>query len=272
MTVFKTIGVQQYMFRDHFRDEAEAARTLKRIRKIGFSNIELCGFLMGPDESEEYDWKALLAQADMKVCGIHDALENLLKNLEAMIEKAKKLNTRYLVAGASVETDFSCVDSVTKLIKNINNLGELLKDRDLALLYHNHNMEYEKAGAEQITGMERIIDGIDPNYVKLEIDTFWMQKGGANPVAWCEKAKGKIEFLHINDCGVPRTGPGVPIRDTVGAELGRGNMELQAIADTVKKSNCDILILETHDDWINGDPFESAEISYAYIKKHWCYG
>ena len=144
----KSIGVQQYMFRDHFKDEDEAACTLKKIREIGFDSIEICDILINPEKSLkgtplevkiEYDWVSLLTQADMKVCGIHDTLENLRKHPEYMINKAVKLGTNCLVAAVTVETDFSCAESVKRLVKNLNDLGKLLKDSGITLLYHNHN-------------------------------------------------------------------------------------------------------------------------------------
>jgi len=273
----KTIGVQQYMFRDHFKSETEAAQTLKKIRAIGYDSIELCEFLTDPDKSikgsplevkQEYDWTALLKQADLKVCAIHDTLENILKAPEAMVDKAKRFGALYLVAAATLKTDFLSAGSVAKFIKDLNSLGKQLKDNGIALLYHNHNMELERAAEDQVTGMERLVNGIDPKYVKLELDTFWLQNGGANPVVWCEKAKDKIEILHLNDCKVLQSAPGDCVRTAVGAELGSGNMELKAILKAAITSGCSCLVLETHDNWINNDPFESSGISYRYIQEH----
>lgn len=269
-------GVQQYMLRDHFKTEMEALNTLKKIKNIGYDSIELCGFLMEPCEltkgtplevKEKFDWDKLVKEAGIDICSIHEIFELMLNDPEAYIKKAKSFGITLMVSAATMATDFREPESVKKLTKDLNSLGRIFKDAGITLLYHNHNMEFARVPSTENIGMDYILNGTDPDLVKSEFDAFWAQNAGADPTVWCEKLKGRLFALHVNDCGVPNDGPGVSIRTAVGKELGTGNMELKKILNTAIGAGCKRAILEMHDNWINGDPFASMAVSYQFIKK-----
>ena len=70
----------------------------------------------------------------------------------------------------------------TELARRLNESGKELAKQDIKLAYHNHSFEFEKYG--DATGFELIYDLSDPQYVEAQIDTAWMQKGGADVVSW----------------------------------------------------------------------------------------
>ncbi len=272
-----TTGVQQYMFRDYFKSEAQAVETMKRIKETGYDAIELCGFLMEPTEltkgtplevTARFDYPALVKEAGIGVCSLHEVLEMMIADPDGYIGKAQKFRTTSMVSAATVATDFADIKSVRKLTKDLNALGEIFKKAGINLVYHNHNMEFAHVHGTSLTGMDFILSETDPEYVKAELDAFWTTNSGANPVTWVQKFSGRMTHLHLNDCGVPDDAPGVSIRAAVGRELGAGNMELEKIIQGAKQSACQTIVLETHDNWINNDPFESCAISYRYLTTH----
>ena len=269
-----TAGVQQYMFRDHFKSEAQAVETMKRIKAIGYDAIELCGFLMEPTEltkgtplevNTHFDYPALVKEAGIQVCSLHEVFEVMLNDPDAYIKKADKFGIKNMVAAATISTDFRELSSVKRFTDGLNRLGKAFGDAGVALVYHNHNMEFARVPGTQKTGMDFILEDTDPAYVKAELDTFWTTNSGANPLSWTERFAGRLTHLHLNDCGVPDDGPGVSIRTAVGKELGTGNMELEKIIQAAGKAGCRTIILETHDNWIGNDPFKSCRVSYDYL-------
>ena len=278
MTKAKKTGIQQYMLREHFKTEQEALETLKRVKAVGFDSIELCGFLTEPNELLKgtpleikviYDWPQLIRESGLEVAAFHELLEDMLADPDRFIGKAKDYGIDTMVAAAVFTTDFSSLDSVKKLVTDLNSLGQRFKEAGINLLYHNHNMEFARIHGTNSVGMDLIYRDTNPALVNAEMDAFWTQNSGANPAVWAEKLNGRLKYLHINDCGVPDDKPGVSIRPAVGRELGAGNMELDTIFAAAIKAGCEQIILETHDNWINNDPFQSMAISFKFLQEHY---
>jgi sugar phosphate isomerase/epimerase len=91
-----------------------------------------------------------------------------------------------------------------------------------------------------------------------EIDTYWIQHGGADPVAWCAKLANRLPLLHIKDYTVLPTGK--PDFTTIGA----GNLNWPGIIAAADKSGCAWFIVEQ--DFTPGDPFDAVKQSFEYIK------
>ena len=84
--------------------------------------------------------------------------------------------------------------------------------------------------------MDYIYQNTKPENLQAEIDTYWVQYGGANPVAWCEKLTGRLPLLHLKDYGIP---------------------------PAAEASGCEYYIVEQ--DTCPGDPFDSIKKSYDYL-------
>ena len=93
-----------------------------------------------------------------------------------------------------------------------------------------------------------------------ELDTFWVQAGGSDVVAWIEKLSGRLPFIHLKDYGIK------PPRDRYFAEIGRGNLDWHRILPAAERAGCQWFIVER--DSGDVDPFESLRISYDYLREH----
>src|SRR5881397_3213388 len=51
--------------------------------------------------------------------------------------------------------------------------------------YHNHSHELERYG--DLTGLETLFAGAPADALNAELDTYWLQHGGANPSAWIRR-------------------------------------------------------------------------------------
>jgi sugar phosphate isomerase/epimerase len=270
------IGIQQYMLRDHVKSEEKIKQILKQLKRTGFQYIEMCGFLTEPhpmlkgtdlELKEAFDWPAYLKETGIGVCSIHEPIEDIAADTQKIIDRARKLGTDHVVVAGSFATDYTDLDSVKKLVHDLNGAGRRLKDAGMTLLYHNHNAEIAKLKGTRDVSLDYIYNETDPDYVNGQVDVFWLQSGGANPEAWVDKLGKRVKALHLNDAGPSDDVPGALIRGLVGRELGRGNMNLKSIIGKAAKNGCGTVILETHDNWINGDVAESMKISFDFLKE-----
>ena len=75
-----------------------------------------------------------------------------------------------------------------------------------------------------------------------------------------------MDLYHINDRGSRVTGPAMtPILKSGAMELGTGTMDLPTLVDIAQENGVEAIVLETHNNWINGDPMQSIEISGKYL-------
>ena len=139
----------------------------------------------------------------------------------------------------------------------------------MKLLYHNHNVELQRVSEEK-TAYDLIVENTDPQYVNFELDTYWMADGGADVTALVNKLSDRMVMWHINDRGCRKKGPFItPILKEDAAELGTGNMPLDAILETVKaNTGVEAIVLETHKNWIDNDPIKSLTVSAEWFRKN----
>jgi sugar phosphate isomerase/epimerase len=80
----------------------------------------------------------------------------------------------------------------------LNHLGELCKQKEIKLCWHNHDKEFianEQGGLP----FDFLMNHTDPSLVKCEMDIYWVKKGGGDPLQVLKKYPGRISILHVKD-------------------------------------------------------------------------
>ena len=139
---------------------------------------------------------------------------------------------------------------------DLDHAGKVLHDAGQVLTYHNHAIELLRLG--DTTLLQYIYDQTDAKHLQGEIDTYWIQYGGGNQVAWCESLSGRLPLLHMKDYQFTAAD-----RPTY-CEVGSGNLNWKKIIAAVEASGCEWFIVEQ--DTCPGDPFDSVRKGFEYIK------
>ena len=114
--------------------------------------------------------------------------------------------------------------------------------RGLTYAYHNHDFE-----------MVALPDGSYPidhllgDSVPFEPDLAWMVVGGADPLPFLAKYKGRIPAVHVKDVAAP----GTCLDEKGFADLGHGVMDWQTLWDASVAAGSQLMVVE-HDlpsDW-----------------------
>ncbi|WP_051212767.1 sugar phosphate isomerase/epimerase family protein [Butyrivibrio fibrisolvens] len=277
-------GVQQIMIGSRCNSYESALSTLRAIKSAGYDGIELNDFMIKPTpfivrlltkfagmptgNGGKLDWKKLISESGLKVISLHSYLNSIEENPEAVAKEALSFGTNTVVITGMYRFDYENFAEVKKLAERLNNAGKALLPYGVKLLYHNHNVELQKV-SEDKTAYDVIIENTDPQYVNFELDTYWMADGGADVTALVNKLSDRMVMWHINDRGCRKKGPFItPILKEDAAELGTGNMPLDAILETVKaNTGVEAIVLETHKNWIDNDPIKSLTISAEWFRK-----
>ena len=275
-------GVQQIMLGTVTGSESQARETLRRIRAAGYDGVELNRFMIHPSSlmvrmmtraagmptgrGGKLDWAALLREAGLEVISLHADLGSLEREPEAVAEEAKRFGTDTVVITGMYRFDYGDDGAVTRLARRLNAAGERLREDGLSLLYHNHNAELIRLGDGE-TAYGRLLQETDPSAVNYEFDSYWFTDAGADAAAWMQRLGSRIRLWHVTDRGF-RVKPGpamTPILKADCLEAGTGTMDLDGLRAIARENGVKAEVLESHKNWIQGDPVKSLEVSAAWM-------
>ena len=243
-------AVQQIMLGTVTGNETQARETLRKIKAAGYDGLELNRFMihqsslmvrlmtraagMPTGKGGALDWHALLKESGLSVVSLHADLGSLEREPEAVIAEAKSFGTDKIVITGMYRFDYTDEKSVCELAQRLNRCGEKLKNENLSLLYHNHNIELLSVRPGR-RAYDVLIEETDPNYVNFEFDSYWFTDGGADAKAWMRKLGTRMKLWHINDRGSRQKGAAMtPILNADSMELGTGNMDLDGLREIIR--------------------------------------
>lgn len=241
-----------YTLRDFCKTPAEVEQTLKKVRDIGYTAVQVSGICEVPAD----DLNKMLADNGLTCCATHANSNEIRQNPEGVIESLQKLNCTYTAYPFPKGIDLAKEEDWSALIADLAAAGEKMAAAGITLCYHNHHQEFVQHNGK--TMLARIYDEVSPEFLQGELDTYWVQFGGGNPVSWLRKLRGRTPLLHLKDFQI--TPEGKPFY----CEIGNGTLEFPAIIEEADAGGCKWFIVEQ--DTCPGDPFDSLKISFDYIK------
>ncbi len=246
------IAAQLYTIRDFTKTPAEVAKSMAKIRDIGYDAVQISG--MGPIDPTEC--RKIMDDNGLEVAATHIGFERMRDETAAVIEEHNILGCKYPAIGGLPGEYRTGAEGYERFAKEATEVGRKLAEAGLTFGYHNHSFELERFGNR--TGLQIIYEDSDPTYVTGEIDTYWVQHGGGDPAAWIRKLQGRIFLAHFKDMRI------------VGgqqqyAEVGEGNLNWPNIIEACKGAGVEWYIVE-QDQCYDRDPFDSLKISYENLR------
>ena len=277
-------AVQQFMLGMVMNNEAQARDTMRKMKEAGYEGIELCGFMIHPTglmvrlmtkaagmpvgRGGKLDWQGLVKAAGLQVVSLHTDLGSVERDPAVVAAEARAFGTKYAVITGMYRFAYGEEKTVRDLAARLNKAGEALKKEGVSLLYHNHNCELQRVSETQ-RAYDVLLTETDPAAVNFEFDSYWFAAGGANPLAGMERLGSRMKLWHINDRGARLAGPAMtPILKTDSAELGTGNMPLEALAEQAKRVGVEAVVLESHRNWVDKSPVRSFQVSAEFLNQH----
>ncbi len=250
------VAAQLYTVRDHCQTVSDLAASLKKIRAIGYPAVQVSA--IGPIPEDEL--VKLLAGEGLVCCATHEPGEKILNDPPAVVARLKKLGCRYTAYPYPANVNFDTLAGIHDLAGKLNAAGKVLNDAGLVLGYHNHSLEFRRVEGRLV--LEEIYARTDPRFVQGEIDTYWVQHGGGDPVDWCRRLKNRLPLIHLKDYVADAKSQ--PTYCAVGA----GNLNWPEIIRAADAAGCQWYIVEQ--DTAHGDPFDELQRSFDYIAERLC--
>jgi len=248
-------GVQTYTFRRSIGNDP--AKVLDTIKMLGFTEVEGGG---GRISSE--DFKKLCDERGISIPSTGAGYDQLVKSPDSVAMRAKALGSKYVMcAWIPHENGVLTLENAKKAVEDFNKAGKYLKENGLILCYHAHGYEFQPY--EDGTLLDYIVKNTNPEYVSFEMDIFWIQFGGGDPVALLKKYGDRWKLMHLKDMrkGIKKDLTGGTSTENDVA-FGTGQIDIPAILKEAKKIGIKHYFIEDESSNIT----EQLPISIAYLK------
>ena len=187
------IGAQLYSVRTLVQDAEGLKNTLKSLKEMGYNTCQLSGQSRDiPDEVV----RDILEETGMTPVVTHNSMDDFDKELDALIRRHKIWGVKYAGLGSMSGEYRGSAEGFKKFALHINEIAKKLADEGLTFVYHNHAFEFERF--DGVLGMDILFDTFCPE-AQFELDTYWVQAGGCDPVAWIKKVNGRMDVGHFKD-------------------------------------------------------------------------
>lgn len=222
------IGVAPYTFRRSFPNGVAA--TLDTIKMMGFTEIEGGGGRM-----DAMEYKKLCDERGLSIPSMGTGYKQLVENTQEIIDRAKIYGAKYIMcAWIPHETGDFNFENAKKAVEDFNQAGKTLAENGLTLCYHAHGYEFREHGGGTL--LDYMMDQTNPEYVSYEMDIFWIQFGGGDPVKLLEKYGDRWKLMHVKDMkkGIKKdlTGLTDPEHDVA---LGTGQVDIEGVMRAAQK-------------------------------------
>ena len=237
------IALQLYTIREELGQDFRAG--IERIAQMGYVGVETAGF---PGTTVE-DASKLFKDLGLAVCSAHTGLP-VGDDKNDILDTIAALGCSRIISGRGPD-DFKTVDLIKKTCELFNQAGATAKQQGFAFGIHNHWWEFEKLDGRPV--YQIMLECLAPE-VFFEIDTYWAQTGGSDPVKVVAELGSRAPLLHIKD------GPCVKGEDMVA--VGEGKVDFPGIVQA-SGANAEWMIVEL--DSCGTDMMEAVEKSYCYL-------
>jgi len=244
------ISAQLYTLRNYTKTPEDFLKTLVKIKEIGYKSFQLSG--AGPMEPAYI--RKCLDQTGLVMSATHTAPQRLRDDLPNVIAEHRLWGCEFVGIGMMPEEYRDDYEGIVRFSREFNEIGKKLKASGLTLIYHNHDFEFQKYDDRLI--MDIMMDETDPSAFEFEIDTYWVQSGGADPVDWIYKLDGRMRYIHFKDMAMDG-------RKQIFAPVGEGNLNWEKIITACEETKIKWCAIEQDTCRIN--EFEALRQSYENL-------
>ena len=244
MPIFDNPSLQLYTLRDALA--ADFAGTMDRVAAVGYRQVEPYNFVASVDELE-----SAFASTGLVAPSAHVGLL-AIDDQRPAFEAAARLGIGIVIDPHVDRARWTTAADIARTAAELNSAAKIGAEFDITVGYHNHHFELEN----RIDGrfaLDLLIDELDPAVV-LEIDTYWAQVGGANPVELLQRLGERVVAIHIKD------GDGT-LDTKKQVAVGSGALPIEAIVAAAPASVIGVVELDDFD----GDVFDAVSDSFDYL-------
>lgn len=260
------LAAQMYTIRDHTKTASDFADSLCKMAAIGYPAVQLSavGAMSGdaPEVSAQ-EARKLLDENGLRCIATHRSWDDLAQKTEQEVAFHQTMGCDYTaIGGLPGRYADQGAAGFRQFLADAAPVIARLKAGGVRFGYHNHDWEFRriesdgKQRAFSRTLYDIFLEEGDTDFM-LELDVYWADHAGVNPVRLLERAKGRMPVIHIKDKEVVAgDGP-------VMAAIGEGNLDWPEIIPACCAAGVEWYAVEQ--DICRRDPFDCLRSSFEYL-------
>lgn len=190
---FSNVGIITGTLKNEMKEDYRA--TLKAIAEMGYTCIE--GGV--PEGLAPTAYRKFLQDIGLRPIATGASMSPLQKELDKYLKTAGELKAEYLVCYYPwlTSADNLTTKEVMEAANNINTIGRRVKEAGFRFAWHNHAKEFVLVDGQM--AFYTLMENTDPAYSTVQLDWYWVVKGGQDPTAYFRKYPGRFELAHVKD-------------------------------------------------------------------------
>lgn len=247
----RQIAAQMYSFKSFFGTPEQFSETLTRIKEMGYDAIQVSPSM---PQMPAKDLRSLLDDKGLLPCSAVKKGASPVNNTDEVIEYLQELGCSHTVYPCPPL--FETEAEVIELAHGLDKAAVKMRHAGITLGYHNHALEFNRYGSR--TMLDIFYE--EAPHLDAEIDTYWIQAGGGDPVAWVRRMVNRMEQIHLKDFIMEG-------RTSHDAPVGSGNLNWPAIIGSAEDGGVKYFVVE-HDGTCP-DPFASFRESFNFLMRNY---
>lgn len=250
----KNIGLQLYSLRGMIHQEGIDA-VLKAVADIGYTNLETAnyrdGLIYGMKPSA---FKSRVEALGMKCTSAHlsqgydqEREKEIMDWWKTATDAHAEVGAKYMIMPSMPVNENSPLEDLQRYCEYFNKVGEITDKAGIRFGFHNHAGEFRKIGEQVI--YDYMLAHTNQDVMGFQLDVYWCQVGGADPVEYLINYPDQMMLTHIKD----------------EKEIGEsGMMDFEAIFNQMKKNKITDWYVEV-ERYSNDDDLASVRESFEYL-------
>ena len=287
--ISRDIGIQLYTLAKPLSDDFPGV--IKKLAEFGYKNLEFAGPYYFSTEEEiknnplismmglsgygyhghtPKEIRTMLDDLGLKSKSVHISDASLMHSIDEAINAAKIIGQEYILSPMFIG---SSADDYMKAADLYNQYGKNCKAAGIQSGYHTHSQEF--AIYDGKTAFDILVENTDPDLCCFELDLFWAEVAGVDPVKLIKKYPGRVKLLHIKEMkqkldkvyasNEPFENMAIAM-ELMGKQtiIGEGIIDFGGIIDQVDDAGIDYMVVESD---FPPEPIKFAEKSIKNLKK-----
>ena len=206
----------------------------------GYTPVQIAGFLR---------------ENGLKTAGLHVSLDELTNDMAGAVSQALLYDTRDIIV-PYLPREYQNVLGYQMFKSHMNALAKPLNAAGFRLSYHNHDFEFATTIAG-VSALEWLLQPSPDNAILAEIDTYWVKKGGADPLSFLAPYSHRMPIIHLKDMTTDD-------RQTF-AEVGTGSIDFLPILRWCEANGVEWYAVEQ--DVCDRNPLDCLATSLANLRQ-----
>jgi sugar phosphate isomerase/epimerase len=177
---------------------APAARdfegTLAAVAEIGYRDLDMYIY---EGRTAPKTTRAILDRVGLACASARVATPAIYRGWDRSLDAAATLGARWITLANVPWEERTVWRDWEEMFDVFGRVGEQARRRGLTFTYHNHDFELQPV--EGRIPLDAMLGATSAEDVKLQMDVYWMSKGGRDPVKEIGRLGARVASLHLKD-------------------------------------------------------------------------